>query len=113
MIFVSKGDPRLNGGGVEEKTQSFIDAEWPQWRRERSIRKNDGEFNTYMEQWEADMDTNRANEVFNVQLDVYRKTLVALEDTSIDDELRAYHQSFIDKTPTEVVEFYNSEAGGE
>jgi len=113
MIFITKGAPRLVAASVESVTQDYIDSEWPQWMRERSIRKNDGEFNTYMEQWEADTETNRANEVFNVQLDVYRKTLVALEDTSINDELRDYHQSFIDKTPAEVVEFHNSEAGGE
>ena len=113
MIFVTKGDPRLKGETVEELTQRHIDAEWPQWRRESSIRKNDGEFNTYMEEWEADMDTNRANEAFNVQLDVYRKTLAILEDSTLDTELRAYHQSFIDKTPTEVIEFYDAEGGNE
>jgi len=113
MIFITKGSPRLTGGSVESVTQDYIDSEWPQWMRERSIRKNDGEFNTYMEQWEADTEVNRVNELFNIQLDIYRKTLVALEDTSIDDELRAYHQSFIDKTPTEVIEFYDAEEGNE
>lgn len=113
MILVTKGQPCLYNGELEVKTQECIDEEWPQWKRERSIRKGDGEFNTYMEAWEADTDTNRANNLFNSQLSMYREAVTALADSETDNELRAYYQTFIDKTPTEVIEFYDAEGGNE
>tara|TARA_A200000113_G_scaffold200595_1_gene193887 strand:+ start:92 stop:433 length:342 start_codon:yes stop_codon:yes gene_type:complete len=113
MIFLNKGDKPLRNGELESMTQALIDVDWPQWKRERSIRKNDGEFNTFIEEWETDMDENRAIDLFNAQLNTYRKAVAALEDSSTDEESRNYHQSFIDKTPTEVIEFYDAEGGNE
>ena len=73
MIFINKGDAPMTDAQLSKRTQAYINRDWPEWKRERSIRSNDGEFNAYMVQVEADTDTNRANNTFNAQLVAYRK----------------------------------------
>ncbi len=79
MIFVQKGATPLTSQQLDSRTQRYIDRDWPQWKRERSFRKNDGEFNTYMEGVEIATDTNRANNLFNSQLQEYQKAALRLE----------------------------------
>lgn len=73
MIFINKGDAPMTDAQLSKRTQAYINRDWPEWKRERSIRSNDGEFNAYMVQVETDTDTNRANNTFNAQLVAYRK----------------------------------------
>ena len=79
MIFVHKGMKSLTSQQLNRRTQKYIDRDFPQWKRERSMRKADGLFDTYMDGVEADTDTNRANNEFNWNLEQYRKAVVRLE----------------------------------
>ena len=79
MIFVTKGMKPLTSQQLNRRTQKYIDRDYPQWKRERSMRKADGLFDTYMDGVEADTDTNRANNEFNWNLEQYRKAVVRLE----------------------------------
>lgn len=79
MIFVHKGMKPLTSQQLNRRTQKYIDRDFPQWKRERSMRKADGLFDTYMDGVEADTDTNRANNEFNWNLEQYRKAVVRLE----------------------------------
>jgi len=71
-VFVAKGDEVLTDAQLSKRTQKYIDIDWPQWKRERSVRLNDGLFNTYMNTVSTDTDTNRENNTFNQQLADYR-----------------------------------------
>jgi hypothetical protein len=77
-VFVNKGDAPLTDAQLAKRTQAYINRDWPSWKRERSIRKNDGEFNAYMDQVSLDTDTNRANNTFNQQLADYRTAVARL-----------------------------------
>lgn len=79
MIFVHKGMKPLTSQQLNRRTQKYIDRDYPQWKRERSMRKADGLFDTYMDGVEADTDTNRANNEFNWNLEQYRKAVLRLE----------------------------------
>lgn len=79
MIFVHKGMKPLTSQQLDRRTQKYIDRDFPQWKRERSIRKSDGEFDAYMDVVEADTDINRANNEFNWNLEQYRKAVLRLE----------------------------------
>ena len=85
MIFITKGETPLTETQLSKRTQAYIDRDWPQWRRERSIRKQDGEFNEFMEQVEADTDTNRDNNLFNQQLKDYKQATARLEQYVLSD----------------------------
>lgn len=78
MIFVHKGMKPLTSQQLDRRTQKYIDRDFPQWKRERSIRKSDGEFDAYMDVVEADTDINRANNEFNWNLEQYRKAVKRL-----------------------------------
>ena len=68
----------LTSQQLDRRTQKYIDRDFPQWKRERSIRKSDGEFDAYMDVVEADTDINRANNEFNWNLEQYRKAVARL-----------------------------------
>ncbi len=80
MIFVHKGMKPLTSQQLNRRTQKYIDRDYPQWKRERSMRKADGLFDTYMDGVEADTDTNRTNNEFNWNLEQYQKAVLRLED---------------------------------
>lgn len=88
MIFVSKGQEFLTTDQLSRRTQTYISRDWPQWKRERSFRKADGEFNAYMESVESDTDTNRITNAFNWDLHLYKKALARLAQ-SVDEDLEA------------------------
>ena len=79
MIFVHKGMKSLTSQQLNRRTQKYIDRDWPQWKRERSMRKADGFFDAYMDSVEADTDTNRANNEFNWNLEQFQKATKRLE----------------------------------
>ena len=79
MIFVNKGMKSLTSQQLNRRTQKYIDRDWPQWKRERSMRKADGFFDAYMDSVESDTDTNRANNEFNWNLEQYRNAVARLE----------------------------------
>ena len=78
-VFIRKGDSPLTEKQIEKRTQAYIDRDWSQWKRERSIRKQDGLFNAYMDQVEIDTDVNRENNEFNHQLAAYTRAVARLE----------------------------------
>ena len=45
--MILKGYKPLNKEDLEKHIQYFISKNWPQWKRERSLRKGDGEFNFF------------------------------------------------------------------
>lgn len=78
-LFINKGDAPLTDSQLERRTQAYIDRDWPRWQRERSIRKQDGQFNAYMDQVEVDTDVNRENNTFNGQLKEYTRAVTRLD----------------------------------
>jgi len=85
MIFVHKGMTPLTSQQLNRRTQKYIDRDWPQWKRERSIRKGDGEFNEFMDSVESDTDANRENNTFNWHLQEYRKATSRLAQYIVAD----------------------------
>lgn len=84
-VFIAKGDEVLTDAQLSKRTQKYIDIDWPQWKRERSIRNDDGLFNTYMTTVSANTDTNRANNTFNQQLSDYRVATARLAQYRLED----------------------------
>ena len=84
-VFVIQGAAPLTDAQLGDRTQAYIDRDWPAWKRERSIRNGDDEFNTYMTGVSADTDTNRANNLFNQQLVDYRKASQRLAQYRLAD----------------------------
>jgi hypothetical protein len=71
--FVKKGDEPLTAAQLQRRTQTYIDRAWPEWRRERSIRKGDGAFDAYIAaSVSPDFDMCQANNEFNHRLYAYR-----------------------------------------
>lgn len=77
-IFVAQGDMPLSESQVSKRTQAHIDIAWPSWKRERSVRASDGEFDAYMNTVALNTDTNRTANVFNNQLVAYRSAVLRL-----------------------------------
>jgi len=68
MIFVQKGDAPITEAQLHNRTQAYIERDWPAWKRERAIRTSDPALSDFMDTVVADTDTNRANNVFNQQI---------------------------------------------
>jgi hypothetical protein len=79
MIFVNKGDKPLTATQLEKRAQKYITRSFPTQRREESIRKEDGEFNTFMESFSANHAVNVENNTFNHQLVAYKNAVARLE----------------------------------
>jgi len=77
-IFVTKGDAPLTPVQLENRAQKYIARSWQPQARERSIRQADGLFDTFMTAFSADHDVNTANNMFNWQLQEYRKATARL-----------------------------------
>ena len=78
MIFVEKGAAPLTEAQLHNRTQAYIDRDWPTWKRERSIRLGDGEFTAHMAQVQIDTDANRANNTFNADIVAYKNAVARL-----------------------------------
>ena len=110
MIIINKGSKPLSDIELQAVIQRKINNQWPQWKRERSLRKNDGEFNTFMEDQQSALDTAQENNLFNQQLKSYKEaqerlavpTELNLED---DTEDRTAAQAVVDTTPQNVKDF--------
>lgn len=72
--FVSRGDAPLTPRQLEKRMQAVIDRTWPEERRQRSIRRGDGEFDAYIaaEISPAHDECTAAN-TFNWQLAAWRQ----------------------------------------
>ena len=77
-IFVIQGDTPLSQEQLHNRTQAYIDRDWPMWKRERSVRASDGEFDAYMDTVASNTDTNRTANVFNTQLVDYKGAVIRL-----------------------------------
>ena len=83
--FIEKGDVPFTDAQLQKRTQTLIERDWPEWKRERSIRLGDGELNTYMEQVATDTTVNRRDNTFNEQLVAYTKATSRLAQYIIAD----------------------------
>jgi|GEM_PF-2356340 len=79
MNFIAKGDVPMSGEQLNRRTQAYINRDWPEWKRERSIRLADGKFDTYMVGISANDDANRAANSFNGSLVAYKNAVARLE----------------------------------
>jgi len=84
-IFVAQGDMPLSDSQLSKRTQANIDLSWPSWKRERSMRKADGKFDTYMASVALDTDTNRATNLFNTQSVAYTLAVARLAKYKVAD----------------------------
>jgi len=84
-IFVNKGDQYLTPVQLERRAQKHIRRSWPLQRREKSIRLGDGQFDAFMTDFSANHDTNKANNLFNWQLQEYRKATARLDQYVLAD----------------------------
>lgn len=109
MIFIEKGAAPVTAEQLNKRTQAYIDRDWPEWKRERSIRNNDGEFNTYMAQVALDTDTNRANNLFNSQLSAYKQAVARLEQYVLADGREEVKEWQVSDVKTDYV-MYEGEA---
>ena len=85
MIFVTQGQTPLSQEQLHNRTQSYIDRDWPVWKRERSIRKADGEFSAYIDGISTDNTVNVSVNLFNSQLQSYTKATSRLAQYIIAD----------------------------
>ena len=83
--FIKKGDVPFTDAQLQKRTQALIERSWPEWKRERSIRADDGELNTYMKQVAKDTIVNRRNNKWNQQLVAYTKATSRLAQYIIAD----------------------------
>jgi len=77
-IFVIKGSAPLTNAQLEKRAQKYINRSWTAQAREKSIRMADGAFDTFMTAFSADHDVNKANNLFNWQLQEYLKATARL-----------------------------------
>lgn len=110
MIIINKGSKPLSDIELQAEIQRKINNQWPQWKRERSLRKNDGEFNTFMEDQQNTLNTAQENNLFNQQLKSYREAQERLAvptelNLENDAEGRAAAQAIVDATPEAVKTF--------
>ena len=79
MIFIEKGDVPMSGEQLNRRTQTYINRDWPEWKREKSLILGDGKFAAYRKSVAADTDLNRANNEFNHQVVAYKAAVARLE----------------------------------
>jgi hypothetical protein len=107
-IFVNKGDAPLTDAQLHKRTQRLISRDWPQWKRERDMRKGKPELNSFMSGVEASTDTNRSNNAFNWQLAEYRTATARLAQYVLADGRAAVYEDQptgeFDESGLEVVE---------
>ena len=110
--MILKGYKPLNKEDLEKHIQYFISKNWPQWKRERSLRKGDGEFNSFMEDNNELIDSMEENNEFNISLDDYKEAVYRLEypvgivaNENLDARQRAEAQATIDATSEDVKTF--------
>ena len=84
-IFVNKGDQYLTPVQLERRAQKHIRRSWPDQKREKSIRLGDGQFDAFMSTFSTNHDTNKANNLFNWQLQEYRKATARLDQYVLAD----------------------------
>ena len=84
-IFVNKGDQYLTPTQLERRAQKYIRRSWPDQKREKSIRLADGQFDAFMATFSTNHDTNKANNLFNWQLQEYRKATARLDQYVLAD----------------------------
>ena len=85
MIFVTQGQAPLSQEQLHNRTQSYIDRDWPVWKRERSMRKSDGEFSAYIDGISADNTANVSANLFNTQSVAYAAAVSRLAKYVVAD----------------------------
>ena len=110
MISAAQGEKPFTDLEAQTIIQAKLEKLFPLWKRERSLRKNDGEFNTFMESIEDDISAFLETNTFNQKLADYRKAQNTLEGPvglrgRKDERLRTQAQAVVDATPQDVKDF--------
>lgn len=110
MISVTQGEKSFTDLEAQTIIQVKLEKLFPAWKRERSLRKNDGEFNTFMESIEDDINAFLETNTFNQKLADYKKAQSILEGPvglrgRKDAKLRTQAQAVVDATPQAVQDF--------
>ena len=84
-IFIQKGDAPMSYRQAIKRGKRILDAERQHWEREQAMIEGSAEFQTWAEGWIADNVVNGANNLFNHQLDAYRKAVARLEQYRLAD----------------------------
>lgn len=110
MINITQGEKPFTELDAQLMIQVKLEKLFPVWKRERSLRKNDGEFNAFMESVENDINVFLETNTFNQKLADYKKAQNILDGPvglrgRKDAKLRAQAQAVIDATPQDVKDF--------
>lgn len=110
MISVTQGEKSFTDLEAQTIIQVKLEKSFPAWKRERSLRKNDGEFNAFMESVEDDINAFLETNTFNQKLADYKKAQSTLEGPvglrgRKDAKLRTQAQAVVDATPQAVKDF--------
>ena len=107
---MQQGDSPVTDQQAQTIIQNKLDKLFPAWKRERSLRKNDGEFNTFMESVEDDINAFLETNTFNQKLADYKKAQEIIDSPvgsrgRRDARLRQKAQAVVDATPQSVRDF--------
>lgn len=84
-VFIQKGDAALSRRQAIKRGLHHFNAEKAYWEREQGIVESDPEYQAWASQWIADNLVNAENNLFNNQLDAYRKATARLDQYRLAD----------------------------
>ena len=84
-VFIQKGDAALSRRQAIKRGLRHFNAEKAYWEREQGIVESDPEYQAWASQWIADNLVNAENNLFNNQLDAYRKATARLDQYRLAD----------------------------
>ena len=78
-IFINKGDKPLGYHQAVKRGLRYFEQEKAYWQREQGLLESDPTYLSWANQWTGDNKINAANNIFNHQLDVYKKSVDRLK----------------------------------
>ena len=84
-VFIQKGDAPLSYRQAVKRGLRHFEAEKAYWQREQGLVESDPEYMAWASQWVQDNLVNEANNLFNHQLDDYRKAVARLAQYIVAD----------------------------
>lgn len=85
MEQLKKGDRPLSSRQMLKRHQNIVRRDWAQWRIERSVRTQDGEFDQYINNFSAFVDEDRRINSFNEELAAYKSAVARLSRYPLRD----------------------------
>lgn len=84
-VFIQKGDAPMSYRQAVKRGLRHFEAEKAYWQREQGMVEGDTAYLAWANQWVADNVMNEANNLFNHQLDDYRKATARLAQYKVAD----------------------------